>query len=1021
MSGEAAELDGRIVLRGLLGEGGMGEVHCGWDRALERAVAVKFLRGSDRREAERLLLEGRLQARVEHPHVVQVYEAGTLGGRACLVLQLVEGRTLADLAPALPPADRVELVRQAAQGVHAAHLQGLVHRDVKPANVLVEQGPGALRALVSDFGLARGEEPGLTRSGILAGTLAFMSPEQVLGTGLAGPADDVYGLGATLYAVLAGRPPHQAGLDGAAGLRRLGGEPPPPLPDEVPAPLRLVVGKAMERDPGDRYPSAVAFAEDLARFQRGEPVSARAPTLAVRALAWSRRNRTAARALGVAVAAVLAAALWTALAERRSVLQAWEAARLGALGEAMEAQIRMEHLSPPHDLEPALARLRAQAEALRPEAARGGGPANFALGKGLQLLGDLPAARAAYERAWEAGFRVPRVAEGLGEVLAAEYRQAYRGAWDTLEPAVREERLAALRRELRQPAERYLALAGGEGWRAASIHASIALLEERYDEARARAAEALAADPQRYEALTLEAEAHLEEGNRLVVEGRHEEGMARLTRAGEILEEAQRWGQSDPEIALARASLALRRVSALAVMGRQPAEEVARARRALDRAEVLLHDDPRIPALRGDLLMHQASYAYLAAPAEVVGLAREAAALYRRAVAGDGGQARTLAALVRALFAEAMALKGHGPEAQAPLSEGLAAAQRAAAVAPRDPDVLRAQAWIHGAEAAVLSAQGKPAERALRQVVEAGEEYLHLELRGSALMRQDVGEALLALAQESWLAGRDPRPELERALAELEEAHRALPGHVALSTALLSAGASAAELLRDMGADPRDELAGTRVALDEASAGQPDTPGLRSAAGRHWAARALSLALAGEDPGPALLQARRLLAPAPGETGRDEAGEVTWAALPLSEARWDASHDRDPSGPLRQAEEALRAFLAGHPGAPGRAPLLLARCAAERAAWLRERGEAGRAAEAARGGLEALQGMAGRDLGAPESWALRARLSALAGDGVKAREWLERAYAANPLVRGGRDSLEAEAELSRRGAAPTGR
>ena len=105
-------LDGRIDLKSLLGEGGMGQVHRAWDASLERAVAVKFVRGTDPLEAERLLLEARLQARVEHPHVVRVHEVGTLGGRPCIVMQLVEGGTLADLPKDAPLALRVELLRQ---------------------------------------------------------------------------------------------------------------------------------------------------------------------------------------------------------------------------------------------------------------------------------------------------------------------------------------------------------------------------------------------------------------------------------------------------------------------------------------------------------------------------------------------------------------------------------------------------------------------------------------------------------------------------------------------------------------------------------------------------------------------------------------------------------------------------------------------------------------------------------------------------------------------------------------------
>ena len=207
MSLPLSALDGRLTLKGLLGTGGMGEVHRAWDAGLERPVAVKFVRGGDPKEADRLLLEARLQARVEHPNVVRVHDTGTFEGRPCIVFQLVEGQTYADVRTEVGWRAKVELAVEAARGLGAAHRMGLVHRDVKPANILVENTETGLKALLSDFGLARDEEGGLTRSGLLMGTVDFMAPEQVTG---AAPVDfraDIYGLGATLYAVLAGRPP----------------------------------------------------------------------------------------------------------------------------------------------------------------------------------------------------------------------------------------------------------------------------------------------------------------------------------------------------------------------------------------------------------------------------------------------------------------------------------------------------------------------------------------------------------------------------------------------------------------------------------------------------------------------------------------------------------------------------------------------------------------------------------------------------------------------------------------------
>jgi len=307
-------LDARLALKGLLGAGGMAEVHRAWDAHLERAVAVKLLRGGGGQEAERVLLEARLQARVEHRHVVKVHEVGTLGGRPCIVLQLVDGRTLGAVGPELPLAARVELVRQAAEGLEAAHRQGLVHRDVKPANVLVEEGHGGERtAYLTDFGLARDEEAAHTRTGLPPGTIDYMSPEQLTRSTPVDFRSDVYGLGATLYEVIACRPPFRATGEGGGEaetrlVRRILEEDPEPLwraARGVPRDLGLIAARALEKEPADRYPSADALADDLGRWLRNEPVAARRAPPAERALRWARRNRALARVLAAAFAAVL--------------------------------------------------------------------------------------------------------------------------------------------------------------------------------------------------------------------------------------------------------------------------------------------------------------------------------------------------------------------------------------------------------------------------------------------------------------------------------------------------------------------------------------------------------------------------------------------------------------------------------------------------------------------------------------------------------------------------------------------
>ncbi len=1024
-------LDGRVELRELVGEGGMGEVHAAWDRTLERAVAVKFVRGSGPLDAERLLLEARLQARVEHPHVVRVFEVGSLQGRPCILFQLVRGRSLAELSAGLSLADRVELVRQASTGLHAAHLQGLVHRDVKPGNILVEEAEeGGRTALVTDFGLAHAEEGGLTRSGLLPGTLDFMAPEQLAGEGPVDFRSDVYALGATLYAVLAGRPPFripsaapEAGSEGQVRLlHRILGEEPPPLTSlapGVPGELAVIVEHAMEKEPAARYPSAQAFAEDLGRFQRGEPIRARQPTSGQRLGKWIRKNRTASRAIAAALAVLLAAGAFALWQSRQAAVEAQEAARLGAVASSLESRLLKEYLLPPHDLRPALKALRAEVEALRPLAARPrGGPASFALGIGLELLGDLDGARAAYERAWSAGFHSPKVSEGLGNTLAGLYRDQARRVYGTLEPAAREARLKVLQAELRDPAALHLQAAGAEGVRRSLLPASIALLEGDLVSARARAEEVLEGDVNRYEARALQAEAWLEEAARLRGDGRLEESLEPAARAVALLTEAERWARSDPSLGKARVRALEARASALAELGRPVAAELAAVMEAIERTALLDPDDPALLVLRADALAQQASAARFSKTLARLPWLEEAATLYRRAAALDGGQVGTLCGLARALYAKAYVSVEAEPEILLhDVEEGLAAVARAATRAPLDPEVYRARSLLHEVEADLLSAQGKPVEVALRGAVAAGEEALRLQVLGSARLRPNVATTLLHLARETWRNGRDPRPDLERSLAAMEESYRLQPELLATAGNLAFAHATAAVVLIPMGGEAGPHLARGRAVIAEAIARRPGLPALEAAQGGIMALDALRLSDAGQDPRAVAAEAGRLLDSSLRALPENVAAQEARASLSLSLGRWRASQGLDPTQEFGRAERNFGEIAArpspAHPRLSHyrRADELLARCAIAQARWLQRTGRP--AAPPARTGLTHVAkaiGMLPRD---PELRALRAELLAFAGERAAARTSLDEAYAMQPLVRGGLDARAAEAALAR--------
>jgi eukaryotic-like serine/threonine-protein kinase len=269
-------LDGKYRLRGTLGAGGMGIVYDGENIAIGRRVAVKLLHPRYARYpelVERFEREARAAARIGHPNIVDVLDMGRADGVPYIVMEHLEGEVLYDRIARgnLAPADAIALLLQILDALAAAHAAGIVHRDLKPENVFVARRvDGGELAKILDFGVAKfsdaGQDARLTVDGFVVGTPSYMSPEQAAGLPSVDERTDVYSAGVLLYEVLSGRLPHE-GTDPSRLLRAIISRSPPPL-DEiapwVPAPLALVVGKAMARAPEDRYQSAAAFLAALA-------------------------------------------------------------------------------------------------------------------------------------------------------------------------------------------------------------------------------------------------------------------------------------------------------------------------------------------------------------------------------------------------------------------------------------------------------------------------------------------------------------------------------------------------------------------------------------------------------------------------------------------------------------------------------------------------------------------------------------------------------------------------------------
>ncbi len=299
-------LPGYEVL-GELGRGGMGVVYRARQTKLNRFVALKMLlnaESADLVDVVRFRSEAEAVAAVRHPHVVQVHEFGHFEGKPYLVLEFLPGGSLHNRIRThspIAPRDAAALLEKLARAVQAAHAQGIVHRDLKPGNVLYDES-GEPR--ITDFGLAKRVSMQITQTQAVMGTPAYMSPEQANGlTKYVGPPTDIYALGIILYECLTGHPPF-AGDDSVSVLHQVLNDSPRSIRAQVatvPRDLELICLKCLEKEAGDRYSTAAALADDLARYLAGQPVLVRAAGPLERAFKWARRRPTMATVYALSV------------------------------------------------------------------------------------------------------------------------------------------------------------------------------------------------------------------------------------------------------------------------------------------------------------------------------------------------------------------------------------------------------------------------------------------------------------------------------------------------------------------------------------------------------------------------------------------------------------------------------------------------------------------------------------------------------------------------------------------------
>jgi len=546
---------GRYQIVSLLGEGGMGRIYKAYDEVLQRLVALKFVIADDPDHEQRLMREAQAQARLEHDHICKIFDLGKAEGRTYIAMQYVDGNPLDQESERLGLEQKVRLIRQVAEGVHAAHEMGLIHRDVKPSNLMVERtAEGDLRPCILDFGLVKDlTRPDKTRTGLIHGTPHYMSPEQATGEEL-DRRTDVYSLGATLYKLLTDKLPHEGSIVEVL-MKLMEEDPPAPrqIKPSIPRDLENIVLKSMEKKREGRYQSARELAHDLDRYLRGEPVLARPIGPAHRLLRKVQRHKATSAIMLVAFLFALSFTVIGMRAHFSAQRQAALAQEFGQVVKEIQGIMRYAYMLPLHSVERERAivveRMSWIEKQMKDVGRIGQGPGHYALGSGNHSLQETERAFDHLQKAWQNGYQEPEVAYLLGLVTGEMYQSALEETERIPDPKLRMDRAAKLEKEYRNPALDYLKL--GEKSRTESkefVEGLLAFYEKDWERTLKQAEVAVEKIPWLYEARQLQGNVYLSRGRERMGSGSNKEAANDFEKGEEHFRLAAEMASSDSRI-----------------------------------------------------------------------------------------------------------------------------------------------------------------------------------------------------------------------------------------------------------------------------------------------------------------------------------------------------------------------------------------------------------------------------------------------------------------------------------------
>lgn len=419
----------------LLGQGAYGNVYEAVDLKLNRTVALKILNQSLKERILRFRNEALNQAKVDHPNICKVYEVGSFNNINYIAMQFINGKTLDKIDKNISIKEKVKIIKKVANGLHAAHLTGLIHRDIKPTNIMVkEKAEGGFIPYITDFGIAKQlDSPAMTKDHLTTGSPNYMSPEQASGERYKALdiRTDIYSLGVTLYELLTGKLPHSGMISIEVMFKIINKEPEPicKVNKKIPKDLGSIVMKCLEKEPNKRYESAKELAEDLDRFLNGNPVKARSSNFFYKIKKRIIKHPVFSFAASILIIAIILLSSFYIKEKVQIAKKVKLSEELGRIINNSEKLMRISHMMKLHniqkDKEKIAVEIKKIEEKMKSIGKLGKGPGFYALGKCYLILGNQAIAKEFFEKALKIGYSNNDLYFQLGLIYGQLYVKNY--------------------------------------------------------------------------------------------------------------------------------------------------------------------------------------------------------------------------------------------------------------------------------------------------------------------------------------------------------------------------------------------------------------------------------------------------------------------------------------------------------------------------------------------------------------------------------------------------------------------